>query len=109
MSRSLRSTERGPRIPPRVRIGALTGLTLAHVGSFFRAGTLLGRRLWLLWPFVAALGQFLCVLERSGLDFVGFRVAPGRILKFQGLIFRRFFMHARLRGRNALNVTKPQF
>ena len=99
----------GPRIPPNIRHGALTGLTLAHVGSFVRSWALLGLVFWLLWRFVAALGQFWCVLARSGLDFGGFRVAPGRILKLQGLIFRRFCMHARLRGRNAQNVTKPQF
>ena len=48
------------------------------------------------------------VLVLSGLDFGGFRVAPGRVLELQGFIFRSFCMHARLRGRNALNVTKPQ-
>ena len=109
MSRSLRSTEGGSRIPPRVRIVALTGLTLAHVGSFVRSGALLGRVFWLLWRFIAALGRFWWILARSGLDFEGFRVAPGRVLKLQGLIFRPFCMHARLRGRNAQNVTKPQF
>ena len=109
MSRSLRSTEGGPRIPPRVPAVVLTGLTLAHVGSFVRSGALLGRVFWLLWRFVAALGRFWCILPRSGLDVGGFRVAPGRVLKLQGLIFQRFCMHARLRGRNALNVTKPQF
>ena len=109
MSRSLRSTEGGPRIPPRVPTGELTGPILAHVGSFVRPGTLLGRVFWLLWRFVAALGRFWCVLARSGLDFGGFRVAPGRVLELQGLIFRPFCMHARLRRRNAQNVTKPQF
>ena len=104
--------------------GCLPGLSWAHLGRIWAAseqllaalghvwgspGTLLGLVLWLLLPFVAALGQFWCVLARSGLDFVGFQMAPGRILKLQGLIFRRFCMHARLRGRNAQNVTKPQF
>ena len=109
MSRSLRSTEGGPRIPPRIRAGALTGLTLAHVGSFVRSGALLGRVFWLLWRFVAALGRFWCVLARSGLDFGGFRAVWGRVLALQGLIFRFFCMHARLRRGNAQNVTKPQF
>ena len=109
MSSSLRSTEGGPRIPPRVPSFVLLRLTWAHVGSFVRPGTLLGLVCWLLWRFVAALGRFWCILARSGLDFGGFRVAPGRVLKLQGLIFRRFCMHARLRGRNAQNVTKPQF
>ena len=108
MSRSLRSTE-GSAYPAEGPLPRPTGLTLAHVGSFVRPGTLLGLVLWLLLPFVAALGQFWCVLARSGLDFVRFQMAPGRILKLQGLIFRRFCTHARLRGRNALNVTKPQF
>ena len=87
MSRSVRNTEGGPRIPPKIRTGELTGLKLAHVGSFVRPGTLLGRVFWLLWRFVAALGRFWCVLARSGLDFGGFRVAPGRVLELQGLIF----------------------
>ena len=81
MSRSLRSTERGPRIPPNIPTGEITGLKLAHVDSFVRPGTLLGRVSWLLWRFVATLGRFWCVLARSGLDFGGFRVAPGRVLE----------------------------
>ena len=109
MSRSLRSTEGGPHIPPNIPIGGGLGLKLAHVGSFVRPGTLLGRVFWLLWRFVAMLGRFWRVLARSGLDFGGFRAAPGRVLKLQGLIFQCFCTHARLRGRNALNVTKPQF
>ena len=85
------------------------GLKLAHVGSFVRPGTLLGRVFWLLWRFVAALGRFWCVLARSGLDFGGFRAVWGRVLALQGLIFRPFCMHARLRRRSAQNVTKQFF
>ena len=109
MSRSLRSTEGGPRIPPRVPAVALTGLTLAHVGSFGRPGTLLGRVFWRLRRFVATLGRFWCVLARSGLDFGGFRAVWGRVLVLQDRIFRPFCMHARWRRRNAQNGTKPQF
>ena len=112
MSRSLRSTEGGSRIPPTEGTWASGGLKLAQVGScwlIFRSWALLGRVFLLFWRFVATLGWFWCVLARSGLDFGGFRVAPGRVLELQGLIFRRFCMHARLRGPHALNVTKPQF
>ena len=109
MSRSLRSTEGGPRIPPKIRHGEFTGLKLADVGSFVRSWALLGRVFWLLWRFVAALGRFWCILARSGFDFGGFRVAPGRILELQSLTFRSFWMHARLRGQNFLNVTKYNF
>ena len=109
MSRSLRSTEGGPRIPPRVRFRVLLGSSSAHVGLFIRSWTLFGHMFWLWWRFVAALGRFWCVLARSGLDFGGFRVVWGKVLELQGLTFRPFCMHARLRRRNALNVTKPQF
>ena len=37
--------------------------------------------------YVASFGRFFGVLARSGLDFGGFRVAPGRVLELQGLIF----------------------
>ena len=40
--------------------------------------------------FVVALGLFLCVLGRSGLDFGGVRDAPGRVLEAPGLYFSRF-------------------
>ena len=109
MSRSLRSTEGGPRIPPRVRVCGDLGLILAHVASFVRPGTLLGRVFWLLSRFVVALGQFWYVLARSGLDFEGFRAVWGRVSELQDLIFRPFCMHARLRRRNAQNVAQPQF
>ena len=39
--------------------------------------------------FVAALGRFLCVLERSGLDFGGFQESPGRVLERPGIYFSR--------------------
>ena len=109
MPRSIQSTEGSPRIPPRVRTVGGLGFKLAHVGSFGRPETLLGHVFWLLWRFVAALGQFWCVLARSGLDFGGFRAVWGRILALQGHIFQPSCAHARLRRRTAQNVTKPQF
>ena len=93
-------------------VGGRRQVKIFHVGAMLALFSLLGAS-WAhfsrLAAFVASLGRFFRVLARSGLDFGGFRVAPGRVLKLQGLIFRRFCMHARLRGRNAQNVTKPQF
>ena len=51
---------------------------------------LLRRVLHLLLRFVAAPGLFWCVPGRSGLDFGGFRHAPGRVLEVPGPYFSRF-------------------
>ena len=40
---------------------------------------------------------------------VGFWKVLGGLGDSPGLYLRRFCVHARLRGRNVLNVTKPQF
>ena len=49
-----------------------------------------------LTAFVGALGRFLCVLGRSGLDFGGFRGVPGEFWRLRGVIFRGFFVPVRL-------------
>ena len=56
----------------------------------------LGRFWALLAAFVVALGWFVCVLERSGLDFGGFRGGPGMVLKAPGPHFLRFFRDRKL-------------
>ena len=64
-----------------------------HVGACWHRFSLLGAS-WAsfssLAAFVVALGRFLCVLGRSGLDFGRVRDAPGRILKPPRPYFDRF-------------------
>ena len=59
--------------------------------------------------FVAPLGRFLCVLERSGLDFGAFLVRFWWILATQDNDFRSFFAQGCCHCRHALDATKPQF
>ena len=61
----------------------------------------LGRFLALLAAFVVALGWFLGVLDRSGLDFGGFGEVPGMVLKAPGLHFLRFFLDCELSMRQS--------
>ena len=67
--------------------------TLGYVGAMLAHFSLLGAS-WAhfsrLAAFVASLGRFFRVLARSGLDFGGFRVVPGRTLEPPGPHFSRF-------------------
>ena len=63
-----------------------------YVGSFFALGSLfacLARLLTASSALSARLGLFCCVLERSGIDFGGFRDGPGMVF---GCIFTYFLM-----------------
>ena len=77
----------GPAIPP-------TKLSCAMLDTHAAYFRLLGAS----WPhfaylaaFVVALGRFVCVSGRSGLEFDGFWDGPGRVLEVLGPYFSRFF------------------
>ena len=75
---------------------------LGSVSQFFRIFfRLLGASSAILF-FLTIFGDFFCISE-------GFWKVLGGLGDAPGLYLRRFCVHARLRGRNALNVTKPQF
>ena len=82
-------------------MGGLLGPCWAPFRNFFVFFPLVGcifRHL----VFLTIFGDFFCISEGFWKVLGGLGVAPG-------LYLRRFCVHARLRGRNALNVTKPQF
>ena len=86
-----------------------------HVGALFRSWALLGRFLLFasLAAFVLALGRFLCVsglpgfdFGRPGLDFGGFRDAPGRVLEVQKPYFSELLLTRALALRRSCECAK---
>ena len=65
---------------------------LAHLAAFF-----------------VALGWFLWILDRSWVDFGGFREGLGRVLEVPGPHFSIFFARASFQCEKACDVQKPQF
>ena len=106
MLHSIRSRDRGSRIPPRTGPFCSWGLKLAHVGSFCALLSLLGRVLLVSGGSSSPVCHFFTFRDAPASILAGSGTVWGGFWRLRHLIFRCFLVHVGLTCVNAPTLTK---